>query len=165
MSILVLWCWGLWSLFFFVFCISIQEGRPLVHILYNIHILIFLVSQGQKTDLSIKSFPFGQEILTCIKSSGFCPNFYHFFLCPLCARLLLKYLGSRFLLFSQVHFFLSVSLGWAVVCVPEIRTANNPRMPVESPMLAVRGQLPVMTLKSVIWVSCWFGFGIDIFHG
>ena len=92
----------------------------------KIYLFIFLVSQTHKTNLSLKS----TTTLTCIKSSGFCPDLHHPFPVSLLYRIAVRIL--HFFIFSNSFFFLLMYLSLIAVldfvCVPEIRPTNIHRM-------------------------------------
>ena len=114
----------------------------LVHILPYLLVRIFLVFQNQKTNLSLISFYLGHQVC-CIKSKGFCPNFYYSFSIPTLYKIALiitvkyKFVGFPRPFLALATFSLVATL--VVVCIPELRIANILRMLIRSPMLATKG--------------------------
>ena len=99
--------------------------------------------------LWLENRPFHNIILAwtacCIKSHGICPNFYHSFsepsLCTIAFKITMK---SIFIVLSGLFFLLtslSVAVALFIISVSEIRTANIHRMPIRSPMLAIKEAL------------------------
>ena len=121
--------------------ITITPRAPLVHILHDLHVYIFLVSQSLKNrpffflnHSSLVSISFA-----CIRFSGFCPNFLRW-------GLLIE-----LVLWSFVYLKLKQSI-----------FAGCGQDP---PCCQSRNHLPIMKIWLVIWVPRWFGFRIYISYG
>ena len=94
---LVLWCWVLCYFAFQYFACQFCLGDFTFQYLVFVH--IFLLSLSQKTK-------FSWSASLCIKSSRFCPNFYHYFsllsLCRIALKIIAKYI---FFVFSGAFLF------------------------------------------------------------
>ena len=99
--------------------------------------------------------------LACIKSRGFCPNYYHSFSIPSLCRIIPKIKGKYISVVFSCPFFLLVSPSWVVtlvVYVSKIKTVNIHRMLTGSPILAIKR-------ASANHEQNLSRFGFVIFHG
>ena len=132
---------------------------------YSSHTYLWNISciSRSKSQPFFKSFSLGRQVFSLYQIQRIQSKFWTAFSKTSLCKIALKNYHLLSSLFSLISLRYIVSL--IFIWLPERRTANIPRVPIESLMLAIKENLSIVKLKSVIWAPIWFRLDKRFFIG